>query len=239
MKKILYSLIIVLSFAACSIDSTYKQQYTTVASFEYSNIDYGTQFGADSTFYDSQGRIGLAWGDLAFYHKVEETGSFTGGFMLSYLKPSGSGDKVEGYVPNKYRVVGPEVAATNRTYAVFYQNPDPTAMPTHDLGFLSSAYGTCSLTCCWVNNSEAVFEAVKTLDKPMVKLRATGYLNKEETGSTEIALVADTTMYNWTMFNLAPLGYVDAVDFELITSHSSIPTYFCMDQLVASIKIEY
>lgn len=237
MRKLIF-IIAALTFLAssCSDGPTYSQQYVIVSTFEYTDTDYEKVFGSDSTYFDATNGIGLSWGDLAFYHKVEIGGFFQGGFMLSYMKSAGFGEKPEGYTPSPYRVAGNYSSKTNRTYAVFCQEASPM-MPTHDVVFLSSKYGTCTPRHCWVNNSEAVYEALKE-NGGSLTLKATGYLGDDVTGTAEIKLAADTVMYNWTRFNLAPLGVVDAVDFELQTT-AQIPMRFCMDEFTADIKIEY
>lgn len=221
--------------ASCSDGPSYSQSYVAVSTFEYS-VDYEKEFGSDSTYYDAKNGIGLAWGDLVFHHKVAVGGIFQGGFMLSYMKAPGFDEKPEGYQVSPYRVAGSYVSATNKTYAVFTQSSD-AEMPEHDIVFLSSKYGTCLPKHCWVNNSEAVYEELKA-NGGSLTLKATGYLNKEITGTSEIKLAADTVVYNWTRFNLAPLGNVDAIDFEL-KSDKQIPMRFCLDEFTADIKIEY
>ena len=60
------------------------------------------------------------------------------------------------------------------------------------------------------------------------------------TGEAQINLaLPDTAIYNWTKFNLEKLGDVDAIDFELYSSRSNIPTSFCLDELNASVTITY
>lgn len=237
MRKLLFILAAVsLLAASCSDGPTYSQQYIAVATFEYTGEDYATVFGSDSTYYDAKNGIALGWGDLAFCHKVDVSGGFQGGFLLSYMRSPGFDEKPEGYVVSQYRAAGAYYSQKNRTYAVFNQESS-SQMPEHDVLFLSSKYGTCSPKYCWVNNSEAVYEEL-VRNGGILTLKATGYLDKEITGTAEIKLAADTVMYNWTKFNLAPLGSVDAVDFELQSS-GQIPMRFCMDEFSADIRIEY
>jgi hypothetical protein len=205
------------------------------------SLDYLKEFAKDSTFYDAKNGLALGWGDLGFFHKVSDIDkSFQGGWKLSYQRPVGLSRDVEkpaDYLPSNYRSMGPHTGNSNKTYAVFCQNMDPAGMPKRDVEFLSSQYGTCFPIQCWVNNSEAVYEEL-VRNGGTLTLKATGYLDKEITGTAEIKLAADTVMYNWTKFNLAPLGSVDAVDFELQSS-GQIPMRFCMDEFSADIRIEY
>lgn len=239
MKKSLLLVIAVAFLAAsCMNKSTFSQKYVAVTTFEYSGINYPEVFGSDSTYFDAANGVGLAWDDLVFFHKVE-SGLFQGGFMLSYLKAAGTDEKPAEYVPNYYKVAGPPFATRN-VYAVYHQNPYST-MSGHDVQFMAAAYGTCTLTQCWVNNTDAVYEAAKRSLKSgeTLKLVATGYLDEKVTGKAEITLAADTTMYNWTKFDLSKLGSVDAIDFDLVCDNPAIPTCFCLDELTASIDIEY
>lgn len=235
MRKLIFIISTLLLVAAsCSDGPTYYQEYVVVTTFEYSGTDYSKTFGEDSTYFESTNGIGLSWGDLAFYHKVSSDKEFRGGFQLSYLKPSAAFEKPEGYTPNPYRAAGPVVSQTNRTYAVFSQTAE---MPDHDIAFLSSAYGKCVPEYCWVNNCEAAYEVLKQTGENMT-LTAKGYLGDQLTGTAEIKLAADTVMYNWTKFNLKPLGEIDHIDFEL-TAGPSVPQHFCLDELKADIVIQY
>ena len=64
-----------------------------------------------------------------------------------------------------------------------------------------------------------------------------------QTGSAEIYLAdysdqKDSVVTKWTMFDLAKLGSVDAVDFEIISSKDA-PKVFCLDVMVASVTLTY
>jgi hypothetical protein len=118
---------------------------------------------------------------------------------------------------------------------------NPLDMPERDITFLSKQYGTCTVKHCWINNTEEVYEAAKSFETgDKLVLTATGYLNGVMTGEAQINLaLPDTTIYNWTKFNLEKLGDVDAIDFELYTSRTDIPTSFCLDELNVSVNITY
>ena len=236
MKRFIYIILAAFMIASCFEGSSYNEKFTDVVTFEYSQEDYVKLFGSDSTYFDSSNGLGIKWNYFAFYHKVSN-GAFLGGFQLSYMKPSGNADKSEGYLLNPYRVVGPQFSSVNKTYSVFFQSADPSDMPEHDFGFLVPNNGSCTPRYCWVNNSEAVYEAVKPGDE--FKIVAKGFLAGQETGRAEVMLAADTVVYNWTKFDLAKLGSVDAIDFEIISSNASVPKYFCMDELVADVNVEY
>ena len=236
MKRFIYIIFASFLVASCFDGSNYYEKFTDVTTFEYTQEDYAKLFGSDSTYFDASQGVGIKWNYFAFYHKTFN-GMFLGGFQLSYMKPSGNADKPEGYALNPYRVVGPQLSSTNKTYSVFHQSADPSEMPEHDFGFLVPSNGTCTPRHCWVNNSEAVYEALKPGDE--FKIVAKGFLGGKETGTVEIKLAADTLVYNWTKFDLAKIGPVDAMDFEIVSSNASVPKFFCMDELVADVNIEY
>ena len=81
-------------------------------------------------------------------------------------------------------------------------------------------------------------------------LKATGYLDKKETGSAEIALAdytqndksgvpKDSIVSVWTTFDLTKLGTVDEVKFEMQSGDKEISKYFCLDDFLATISLEY
>ncbi len=238
MKKITFFILAVLFAVSCSIDGGYNQSYEVLATFDY--YDYEDDFGADSLFFDNVGKMGIIWNDLAFAHKVADDGTFQGGFILSYLNPSGKDEKPKDQVVSDYRVTGTPFPYDN-IYAVYKMDKDPSKMPEHDIRFLMKEFGTCKVNHCWVNNTETVYDAAKNFENgDKLVLTATGYLNGAVTGTAEINLaLPDTTIYNWTKFDLEKLGVVDAIDFELYASRSDIPTLFCMDELNARVDISY
>lgn len=237
MKKFFVILFAAVVAASCT-EGTYSSQYVVLTTFDY-NIDYGTEFGADSTYFDSQNKVGIGWGDLAFMHKVGDDGSFKGGFLLSLLKPSGLAERPEDYVATPCRAVGNVVPGKEKNvYAVFSQTSE---MPEHDIAFMQTTYGTCTVSHCFVNNTEVVYEAVKKHFKPgdELKIVATGYKGASVTKKAEIKLAADTTMYNWTFFDLKELGAVEHIDFDVISTNPNVPAEFCLDELQAKVSIEY
>ena len=239
MKKISFFVLAVLFAASCSIDGGYNQSYDQTISFEY-NVDYDEVFGEDSLYFDNVGKKGLMWNDLAFMHKVTDDGTFQGGFILSHLNPAGKDAKPKDQVVSDYRVTG-SASKKGNTYAVYKMNKDQMMMPERDFQFLMKDYGTCTVSHCLVNNTETVYDAAKKFENgDKLVLTATGYLNGAVTGTAEINLaLPDTTIYNWTKFDLSKLGNVDAIDFDLYSSRSDIPTMFCLDEMKAHVDISY
>ena len=240
MKKIALLISAVLFAVSCTIEGGYNESYNLVSTFEYTGVEYSDTFGADSLYFDEKGKAGIQWNDLVFKHKIADDGTFQGGFILSYLKPAGFKTPSPDHVVSDYRAAGEPLSWEN-TYAVYQMNMEPSAMPDRDIQFVTKEYGTCTVSHCWVNNTETVYNAAKSFQNgDKLVLTATGYLNGIVTGTAEINLaLPDTTIYNWTKFNLEKLGTVDAVDFELYASRWDIPTCFCMDEFVATIQVEY
>jgi hypothetical protein len=49
----------------------------------------------------------------------------------------------------------------------------------------------------------------------------------------------DSLVTNWSAFDLKQLRSVEHVDFELVSTNPNIPPFFCMDNVVADIALEY
>lgn len=269
MKRILYFISIVLLTSSCFFgdEPTIEKSYTLVANFEYS-FDYSKEFGADSTWFDTATGAGIGYGDLAFYHKLnEEKTDVLGGFMVSYQEmpkapATDEDDNIKPETPEEGPdPEEPEVVEVNKTYRAYLLNPsknrntylvfrDSDKMPDHDVEFLYADYGTCVMESCYVTNTLEVAEAVAQNFKKGDKLvvRATGYKDGVKTGSSEVSLAEfssqkDSIVSSWTLFNLANLGAVTFVEFEMdIQSENAdgkIPALFCMDNMKASINISY
>ena len=43
----------------------------------------------------------------------------------------------------------------------------------------------------------------------------------------------------WTPFELTKLGAVEYVNFEILSTKPDVPAYFCMDNMVVEINLEY
>jgi hypothetical protein len=75
-------------------------------------------------------------------------------------------------------------------------------------------------------------------------LKATGVKSDGTTVATSITLAEyteakDSVMYNWSVFDLKPLGLVEFIDFNVESTNPNVPGYFCLDGLLAGIKVEY
>lgn len=238
MKKIIYVILTAALAVSCLGNSpSTKRNYTLDVDFEYADYVFMT----DSVRFDEKG-VGLGYMDLAFYHKLDPMKtSVMGGFVASRLKGSGYA-----LGRNEYRVNSGRGLGGSPTYAVFKYDKNGGNMPAHAVEFLNIDYGTCTMLGVYVNNTAEVVDAVKLnfADGDRLTLKATGYLNGTATGQAEIALAEysekkDSIVVNWTPFDLAKLGTVQYVDFEMVSTKQNIPTSFCMDDMVVRILLEY
>lgn len=260
MKRFIFAIAVVFSAVSCFEDGGTVISDTLFTTFDYSYVS--DSYAKDSVYVEGP----FGWSNLLiFSNKVvkenEKFKEFKGGFALSCLSgdvpvpekddadaKSGEGVDVtddgsgaeEPAVINPFRVYAP--MGTKNNYAVFFQTDD---MPEHDFVFNATDYGTCTVSACYVNNTVEVVEYVKNNFESgnRITLRAVGSLGGVQTGSAEIYLAdysdqKDSVVTNWTMFDLAKLGSVDAVDFEIISSKDA-PKVFCLDVMVASVTLTY
>ena len=253
MKKIFVYIIVVISLVSCLGGPSYNSSYQVIATFEYGN---DVKWRADSAYYSSSDALGLGWNYLLFAQKVENSGEFVGGFRLSQLEGQikevkegeESGAPADEAVPLDmiWRVHNKPY---KNSYLVFWQGP---STPESHISFMNTANGTCSMGACYVCNTAKVAEEVKEkfVRGDKLTLKATGYLEKKVTGTAEIALAdytqndktgapKDSIVSVWTVFDLKKLGYVDEVKFEMQSGDKDISKYFCIDDLLATISLEY
>lgn len=224
--------------ASCFGDETYNRSYTLAADFEYSNST--SFFRADSLYIDVQSGYGIGYQDFAFYHKLNaDKTDVTGGFVASYL----SSVRAETESGNTYRAYVVPASKYLNTYLV-YRSGSP--MPEHDMEFMNAKYGTCEMIACYVTNTVAVADAVAANFElgDRLSLKATGYLDGNKTGETEIALAdfsaqKDSIVSTWTVFDLSKLGSVEYVDFEVVSTKDAVPGDFCLDYVVGSVNLSY
>ena len=254
MKKVLNQLLVVffaaLSVVSCLPEADYSQTAVVSASFEYVNAPFDT----DSLFYKSDGGAGIGWGSLGFMHKVDTTSwTFEGGVLLSCKEGTlydpadtvamAKSDSLV-YAQDLYRVNSVKDTLSNNSYLVYYQNPDSSKMPEHDVLFLIEENGACQAQYCLVNNTSYVaYKAAKTFAPgDRITLTATGYLKGAKTGEVSMHLAdfsaqKDSIVSKWTVFDLTKLGVFDAVDFNVASTKEDVPAYFCMDHFTASVTV--
>ena len=254
MKKVLNQLLVVffaaLSVVSCLPEADYSQTAVVSASFEYVNAPFDT----DSLFYKSDRGAGIGWGSLGFMHKVDTTSwTFEGGVLLSCKEGTiydpadtvamAKSDSLV-YAQDLYRVNSVKDTLSNNSYLVYYQNPDSSKMPEHDVLFLIEENGACQAQYCLVNNTSYVaYKAAKTFAPgDRITLTATGYLKGAKTGEVSMHLAdfsaqKDSIVSKWTVFDLTKLGVFDAVDFNVASTKEDVPAYFCMDHFTASVTV--
>lgn len=255
MKKISIFITLAVLMVSCLPDGEYTRTYPVEATFEYS-IDYKQEFGQDSLFFNDSHGYGFGWDYLTFRHNVDTVGKvFKGGMLLSYLSgrtfdPADSLSMAQGdsaaFANDAFRLNSPSMFWNSKTYAVYYADPDESMMPEHDVEFMATEIGTCTMGLCYINNTRYVAYKVAQHfeDGDRLTLRATGYLKGTKTGENSIALAdysvqKDSIVSRWTMFDLSNLGEVDKVDFEVLSTKEEVPAYFCMDNFTASVTINY
>lgn len=160
MKRFLFIISSILIVSSCLNDgSENRTSYTMTASFQYKEI----KFRPDSTFVNTTTPEGFGYDMLNFYHQLDADKIwFDGGFILSCAEMPESG--VTDGLENKYRVyLAPDnnKDQSGNIYTVFYQNPDPALMPSHDISFVYKDNGTCVMHGCYVTNTVEVAEFAK------------------------------------------------------------------------------
>ena len=250
MKKILLFVVAAFMAVSCFKNITYNTMYHLWTTFEYEGE--GLVWRPDSTYYANSEYVGLGWAnDLVYCHRVSTDGDFQGGFRLSCLEGL-IREGVEGELESDAtldktgRVHGPK---TKNNYSVFWFG---TSVPNSHVQFLTSMYGTCTMNACYVTNTAKVADEIKNTFERGDKLilKATGYKDSKVTDYAEIALAdytlvdkngapKDSIVSNWTKFDLNKLGSVDEVRFEMTSGSKTISKYFCMDDFVCLINLEY
>lgn len=239
MKKIFILFFAAVMAASCLGDGpTTSQTYPLVVDFELLDAVFET----DSVRFDDQQGLGIGYRDMAFFHKLSSDKKVVlGGFALSRLKGN---DSELGR--NDFRVNSGAGVGGSKTYVVFKYDSKSQNMPEHDVQFLTSAYGTCTMTGCYVNNTAEVVDSVKSVFElgDRLTLKATGYINGTKTGEASVILAdyssqKDSIVVNWTPFDLSKLGMIEYVEFEMSSSKEGVPTSFCMDNMISTISLSY
>lgn len=245
MKRLFFIITSILLLSSCGFDdgSGSTTTYQLTATFQYTPAP---TFRSDSTFINTTTPQGFGFDALNFYHQLDADNIwFDGGFLLSCLEMPES-ENTTG-LPNTYRAnVKYNKSFKENIYTVYYQNPDPVLMPEHAISFPLVANGTCTMAGCFVTNTVETAEFIKANFKlgDKMTLKATGWLNGAKTGEAEFTLAEysakkDSIVSAWTGFEMSKLGVVEHVDFEVSSTVEGTPAYFCMDNMVAEIKLTY
>lgn len=250
LKRFMGMAAIAFALTSC-FDYTNSESYTLVANFEYGS---DLTLRPDSTYYAEKG-FGIGYNYLAFCHNVDPSNyEFLGGFRVSAKQgiydPEPKEEETE--TPQNVNTLdmiwrAHSIKGAN-TYMVYYMSAQ---RPTADVEFLLPTIGTCTMKMCQVTNTAKVAEEIVTNFQRGDKLTliATGYLNGQMTGTSEIELAdftqndksgqpKDSIVSKWTNFDLSALKTIDKINFALVST-KSVSQYFCLDNMVADIAIEY
>lgn len=244
MKRLLFVFSVMIMATSCFDVQTNSYTGQLIANFEYSDI----KFGADSVVVENTVGAGIYFDVLGFRHTLSPDNIwFDGGFIISCLDMTTDKEALAAMSDkHTYRanVIPP---LRSNTYLVHYTNPDENLMPEHDVEFIAKEDGSCSMVGCYVTNTVEVAEAVSKLfekgDK--LELKATGWFDSKPTNVATFTLAdfssqKDSIVSRWTAFDLSKLGTVEYVDFELVAPEGKdIPPYFCIDNVMATIRLEY
>ena len=241
-----------IAFALTScFDFTSSENYTLVANFEYGS---DLTLRADSTYYAEKG-YAIGYNYLAFCHKIDaSTYEYKGGFRISALEgvydpePKEEGTETQPEVLNLDMTWRAHSIKGVNTYMVYYMS---SQRPTYDIEFLLPTSGTCTMKMCQVTNTAKVAEEIAATFQRGDKLTlvATGYKGGQMTGKAEINLAdytqndksgqpKDSIVSKWTNFDLGALASIDKINFALVST-KSVSQYFCLDNVIADIAIEY
>lgn len=237
---------------SCMDGGSFSQTYTADISFEFSDNIYKESF-RDSIFVleAAPGQIageGFSYGSypISFSQRYLD-GVVHGGFLMSCLKGEKDGALTREHMANDaYRVYAESGNLGTKTYAVFYDNPVESMMPKHDIEFVYKDNGYMAPSRMYVNNTTLVARKIKEHfqvgDK--LTLKAIGVTENGAAVETSITLAEytvakDSIMYSWTPFQLSSLGVVDYVDFKVESTNPEVPGYFCMDNFVSGVSVEY
>lgn len=244
MKKIFVFIAVAFSLISCFGDGgSFSESYPFRISFDFSDNVYLSSFSKDSLFVMKEGEGFTYGGYPLFFSQKQVSGDFKGGFLMSYCEGEADGklDNEEN-ANDRYRVHAAKGHDGSKSYAVFYDNPDASQMPKHDIEFGYKDVGTCTMYGCYVNNTTLVARMVREhfTEEDRLTLKAIGHKHDGSKVETSIELAKkDTVMYNWSAFDLSKLGSVDYIDFEVHSTNPSVPGYFCMDGLEGHISVAY
>ena len=236
--------------------SNYSESYQLIANFEYGKV---LELRKDSTYFAADG-FGIGYNYLVFCHNIDPISKeYKGGFRISALEGQIRPAKEE--EDNNEQTAADEMAQMDmvwrahsvpgvNTYMVYYASQ---SRPEYDIEFLVPTNGSCIMKACQVTNTAKVAEEIagKFVRGDKMMLKAIGYKDGKETGVAEIALAdftqndktgqpKDSIVSRWTTFDLSKLQAVDKVKFEIeVFSEKDVQKYFCLDNVVADIALEY
>lgn len=243
MKKAFLLIPLLFSLAGCWKDYTNKQSFTLITTFDYTESD--EEIFGDRGYYNASNFV---YNVLLFYNNQDDSG-FTGGCALGNTAST----KLDTTVFNPYSVHDAVYGETGNRFMVYKQNPDKTKMPEDAITFLYKDNNACTCTpsAMFVNNTTETVAYIKGYLEgegfqkgDYLKLKTTGYLGGTATASKDFNLAVfnetmDSVVTAWSKVDLAELGTIDAIRFELSSSREDMPLTFCMDEMVAAVELQY
>ncbi len=239
-KHAIAAAFILISAFSC-VKGSYQTSYRAICTFEPADTvqDFSNGIYNKTDIYQGGGV-------LKFCSKRTDDGEFTGGFAVCCRK-----DTIykEGYMPKSpFYVADTTGAAKSACYAVFYDNRG--RMPEHSIEFVSRANGTCIPIGLYVVNTNLVVNTVKfgTSYGPAfkqgdwMKLTITGKRGTTTTGTVSVDLAKYdekglTVLTDWTAVPTDKLGAVEYIDLSIESNRYDIPTYCCLDNVVADVSL--
>ncbi len=241
-SRILLAFAIAACISSC-MKGGYETSFTGFCNFEYSDTSKYFVNG----IYDKQDLV-MASSSLAFCGKRNDDGEFFGGIMAGIRRDS---VYMEGYVPKSmYTVADPYGGANKSTgFGILYDSVG--AMPDHEVSFLYSNIGTCSLSALAVANTtfnvNAIMFGLNGIPPfesgDYLTLKVTAIVGGQQTASASIDLARHNgksleVITKWTAMDVSKIGNFEYLDLNLETNRYDLPLYCCIDNLVASIVIK-
>ena len=239
----LFSLAAIIIAAVSCESKPSTMSYTLTGNFSFV-LDYPTQYPTvDSLYYnkyimlDSYSALCTSCDDV--------NSGFNGGWKVS-AKKGGADDTLKFTSAGKYAgYTEPKSGFADKAYAVYSQS-----LSGYDIMFKYKDYfskSTCRVLGFYINNTkyiEKLADEGKIADGEYLKVTATFFKNNLPVCTEEFDLVDCTgaerkIVKDWTAWNMkTAMDYdVDAVKFSV--SSVTLPQYFCLDILVASVAVEY
>lgn len=244
----LFTLAAILLAAVSCENKPSTVSYTLAGQFDYVS-EYPQEFPVvDSLYYNKH--IMLDNYSALCTNCDDVNSGFVGGWKVS-LKKGSMTDSYDLQVfssAGKYAgLYSSESRQGHKSYAVY-----APSMSTYDIVFkYKDAFtkSSCYVSGLWINNTkyvEKLAEEGLIADGDYLKVKAMFFKNDIQVCTEEFDLVDYTgaehkIVKDWTAWEMkeAKNFDVDAIKFDVSTNSASLPQYFCMDFLIASISVEY
>ncbi len=239
-------ILLAISIAACissCMKGGYETSFTGVGNFEYSDTSKYFVNG----IYDKQDLI-MASASLSFNGKRNDDGEFFGGVMAGIRRDS---VYLEGYVPKSlYTVCDPYGGAGKSSgFGILFDSKG--AMPEHEVSFLYSNIGTCTLSALAVANTTYIVNTIMFGLNGIPAFESGDYLTLKVTairdGQKASSASIDLAKHNgksleiitkWTAMDVTAIGSFEYLDLDLESNRTDLPLYCCIDNLVANVTIK-